>query len=248
MKMKQFEKRINKFGWTLLQQEMIEGLHAGNIVRLTVLDEFKKVRKLIYKEFADNRNNEIDVYSKILPSLKSFVLVITMWDTKPFAVLMEDLDLSMKKSFEHLQFENKKVALTNVLNTLADLHTNESVDIENLTLPTHAITEEWRDWCYVQLNKLDSLKLDWYNPSWIELVEEGSTLFNLSQCKIKGPLVLTHGDPHLDNVFTNTDGSILFIDWEWAALGSPFRDITILLQDVYDVNLIDFGKNITISC
>ncbi|MBS4172236.1 phosphotransferase [Bacillus sp. FJAT-49736] len=48
----------------------------------------------------------------------------------------------------------------------------------------------------------------------------------------KGPIVLTHGDPHLDNIFRKINGSILYIDWEWAALASPLRDITILVQDL----------------
>ena len=31
-----------------------------------------------------------------------------------------------------------------------------------------------------------------------------------------------------------------FIDWEWAAPDKPLRDITILLQDIYDPHLIQF--------
>ena len=230
MRLKQIQERINKLGWTLLQQETITGLHASNIIRLSVLDELKKERNVIYKEFADNRNNEIDIYSKILPSLNSFVPVITMWDTAPYAVLMKDLGLSSKKNFEPLRLESKKAMLTTVLHTLADLHTNKSINTRTLALATHVITEEWRDWCYTQLNKLPSLNLNWYNPAWIEIVKEDSNVFKLNQYKAKGPFVLTHGDPHLDNIFITSDDSILFSDWEWAALGSPLRDVTILFR------------------
>ncbi|WP_276609407.1 phosphotransferase [Bacillus sp. N1-1] len=62
---------------------------------------------------------------------------------------------------------------------------------------------------------------------------------SLSNFEARSPLVLTHGDPHLENIF-HYEEQIWFIDWEWAAIGSPLRDITILLQDIYDIELIHF--------
>lgn len=217
-------------------------MHAGHIIQISVLDKHSNKKKVIYKEFADDRNNEIDVYSKILPALESFVPVIDMWETPPHAILMNDLDRSVKNSFEHLPIESKKVTLLNILSTMAEIHTNKNIDVHSLKLEKHTITSEWYEWCLDQLNRLHALSLDWYNPSWLTVIEEIHKSFYLKRYEPRGPLVLTHGDPHLDNIFIDHDGSVLLIDWEWAALGSPLRDVTILMQDVYDADLINFIK------
>ncbi|ELK44161.1 phosphotransferase, partial [Halobacillus sp. BAB-2008] len=91
---------------------------------------------------------------------------------------------------------------------------------------------------------------------WSKLIESAYQKLKLGQYTVKGPLTLTHGDPHLENVF-GYDNEIWFIDWEWTAIGSPLRDITILLQDVYDEELVQYtyraykellnSKNISIS-
>ncbi|WP_407653416.1 phosphotransferase family protein [Brevibacillus ruminantium] len=50
---------------------------------------------------------------------------------------------------------------------------------------------------------------------------------------------IAHGDPHLDNVFLR-DKQVKFIDWEWAGVTSPIRDVTFILQDIYNLDLLRY--------
>ncbi|MDZ5471408.1 aminoglycoside phosphotransferase family protein [Bacillus sp. 31A1R] len=238
--MTELENRLKEFRWKLLRKEIINGLHAGNIIRISVMDENNHVRKFIYKEFSTGRKNEIEIYSKLLPILSSFVPVIKLWNMEPEAILMEDLGTSLKKNFHQSTMEDKKITLLNILYTLSDLHSTHQ-DLSTTTLPKHQMTTEWYDWCCMQLDKLSSLHLDWFQYEWEGVMKSASKLI-YSNYEVKCPAVLTHGDPHLDNVFIKNDQSVCLIDWEWAALGSPLRDMTILLQDIYDIHLIRFVK------
>lgn len=49
------------------------------------------------------------------------------------------------------------------------------------------------------------------------------------------PITLTHGDPHLDNL-VQSGSDFRLIDWEFAAMAPPQRDISILLQDLTQEN------------
>jgi thiamine kinase-like enzyme len=44
-----------------------------------------------------------------------------------------------------------------------------------------------------------------------------------------GPHCLIHGDAHLGNTYVRPDGTRLFIDWQLARRGRPWRDITYFL-------------------
>ncbi|UOQ93122.1 aminoglycoside phosphotransferase family protein [Halobacillus shinanisalinarum] len=241
--MKHLERRISENHWNLLNKEVINGVHAGNIIRLTIIDENNNKRKLIYKRFAADRSNEVDIYTKLLPHFESFFQIIKVWNSNPAAILMDDLGAPLKEDFDERSSENKRDLVTKVLDKLSDLHTISNLDLTALNLPKHTLSTEWLDWCCSQLDRLCALRLGWTEAGWIETVEKAYELLEVYDYEVKGPLVLTHGDPHLENTFEH-NGSIFLIDWEWAALGSPLRDLTILLQDVYDSDLIHFFKEL----
>ncbi|MFD2442659.1 phosphotransferase family protein [Bacillus sp. CGMCC 1.16607] len=236
------ENRFYEYNWTLIHKEELEGIHAGNIARMTIKDENNKVKKIIYKEFANSRKNEMDVYAKLLPTIKSMVPIIQVVSSAPEAVIMDDLGESIKENFKDLSKSKKYSLLEMILHKLLFLHNEVNKCLPHVDLPTHKVTSEWYKWACSQLNELKLQNLEWYNNSWIDIVNQSFKMINAKNYKIKGPLVLTHGDPHLENIFLK-DSSILFIDWEWAAIASPLRDITILLQDIYDVETIEFVKN-----
>ncbi|USG68154.1 hypothetical protein NDK47_13085 [Brevibacillus ruminantium] len=43
----------------------------------------------------------------------------------------------------------------------------------------------------------------------------------------------------MDNVFLR-DKQVKFIDWEWAGVTSPIRDVTFILQDIYNLDLLRY--------
>ncbi len=51
------------------------------------------------------------------------------------------------------------------------------------------------------------------------------------------PWTLVHGDAHLGNLLCTEDGQLTLVDWEYFALAPPQRDITVLLQDVFEPKL-----------
>ncbi|MDP5276743.1 phosphotransferase family protein [Chengkuizengella axinellae] len=231
------EERINEKKWTLLNRKLIEGSHAGNIYRIEALDDKKRKRNYIYKEFERDRNNEIVIYEQLSNLISPYSKLVEIWDSFPQAILMHDLKSPLKNTFEKASLKKKRKLIEHILQRLSVLHTSR-FDVESEDLPKHQITSEWQNWCIHQLKKLITQQ-QWAKTEWIETIEYAYDQLDLTNYKVKCPLVITHGDPHLENIF-ESDDQIYFIDWEWTAVGSPLRDITILLQDVYEPELIQF--------
>ncbi|WJV31673.1 phosphotransferase [Rossellomorea sp. AcN35-11] len=117
------------------------------------------------------------------------------------------------------------------------LHSSSFSEITN-ALPTHQITSEWHEWCCDQMHRLCEHK-NWAKTEWSKIIDNAYEQLDLKNYSQQCPRVITHGDPHLENIFLENE-QIWLIDWEWAALGSPLRDITIMCQDIYDTRLIRF--------
>jgi len=241
--LEELEERIRQYEWRIKETETLEGLHAGSIFRVCIIDKEDTPIKLIYKVFADDRNNEIEIYNKLLFFIEPLTPIIKVWTTEPEAILMADLKDSLKIKFKKLSFSVKKDVLTKILYKLTELHSIPTSNFINSDLPIHTPSTEWYEWCVEQFEKLRLLNLVWYKTEWSESLRHSFQICSMKEYEIQGPKVLTHGDPHLDNIFMQKDGTLSFIDWEWAALGSPLRDSSILLQDLYDNELINFIKD-----
>ncbi|WP_214484816.1 aminoglycoside phosphotransferase family protein [Bacillus sp. SM2101] len=231
------EQRITKKRWKILNQEKIEGIYAGNIYRIEVLGGEDRKKNYIYKEFAHDRNNEVHIYEKLENLIKPFSKLVEIWSSYPQAILMYDLESPLKVVFENLSLNNKKDFIEQILQRLLALHTLK-LDVARNELPIHQMNYEWRNWCIDEINKL-IIQHQWAKLDWVETIKYAYEQLEINNYQVKSPLVLTHGDTHLENIFYYED-QISFIDWEWAALGSPLRDITILLQDIYEPELIQF--------
>ncbi|QHT46364.1 phosphotransferase [Bacillus sp. SB49] len=222
--------------WVPLHIECITGAHAGDIFRFEIINQNEEKKKFIYKEFAEGRNNEIEVYKKLENHLQPLTKLVKWYESNPQAILMVDLGRPLKDDFMELPLHSKKKSIVSILQRLSYLYSLK-VDQTALTLDTHSITYEWSDWAIEQL-KLLNARHEWASD-WSKFIEYAYQKLKLGDYKVRGPLTLTHGDPHLENVFSY-DNEVWFIDWEWAAIGSPLRDITILLQDVYEEELVQY--------
>jgi thiamine kinase-like enzyme len=236
----QLEERLAERNLKVLKKEVINGAHAGRIYRIETVDKENQMVNLVYKEFETERSNEIDLYSKYSKIIKQFNKVVTVWDSTPKAILMDDLKSPLKNDFEILSDLEKQNLIKPILDRLAVLH-SLSVSENSDGLPTHQITSEWHEWCIDQLNRLGAQN-HWTKTEWIKTINNAYEQLDLKGFKQQCPRVITHGDPHLENIFLK-DGQIWLIDWEWAAMGSPLRDITILCQDIYDKLLLQFVKD-----
>ncbi|WP_039871697.1 phosphotransferase [Halobacillus sp. BAB-2008] len=234
--MEHLKQRLEEMKWVPLHVECITGAHAGDIFRFEIINHNGDTEKFIYKEFAEGRNNEIEVFKKLENHLQPFTKLVKWWESNPQAILMVDLGRPLKDDFMNLPLDSKKKSIVSILQRLSYLHSLK-IDQTALTLDAHSITYEWSEWAIDQLKLLNEGH-DWASD-WSKLIESAYQKLKLGQYTVKGPLTLTHGDPHLENVFCY-ENEIWFIDWEWAAIGSPLRDITILLQDVYDEELVRY--------
>ncbi|BCB02544.1 phosphotransferase family protein [Bacillus sp. KH172YL63] len=234
--MSPLEQRMKDKKWKLVNKERIHGAHAGQIFRVLVDEGDNRKDSYVYKEFADGRENEVELYLKIPVQMNRFGVIEDVWDEKPKAMLMKDLASPLKGSFSLLSFKEKKNVLQEILQRLSDLHTS---DLPEKDMEIHTLSFEWKTWCVEELTKICE-RYQWASRQWIDVIEEIDKGRSAGKKRLKCPLVLTHGDPHMENVF-RYKGEICFIDWEWAALGSPLRDLTILMQDLYDVELIQYA-------
>jgi hypothetical protein len=195
----QLEERLAERNLKVLNKEVINGAHAGKIYRIETLDEENQKGSLIYKEFETDRNNELDIYSKFSHLIKQFNKVVTVWESPPKAILMYDLKSPLKKDFELLPNLDKRNLMESILERLAVLH-SFSINENTNGLPTHQITSEWQEWCVDQLNRLGTQN-HWVKTDWIKIIDNAYEQLNLKNFKQQCPLVITHGDPHLENIF-----------------------------------------------
>ncbi|MEI2665405.1 phosphotransferase family protein [Rossellomorea sp. LJF3] len=242
--MNDLESRLSKMNLEILSMEEIGGAHAGNIYKVEALSENVNTREhYIYKEFAEGRDQEVEIHKNIEEIMTSFSRVVNVWETSPKAMLMWDLGYPVKSGFEALPIAEKKILISDILKVLASLH---GMDTAQDKLPVHQLNTKWKDWCLDQLGKLSSRK-SWSSPEWEITIQEVYERLDIPHYQTKCPSVITHGDPHLENVFYK-DNEIWLIDWEWAAIGSPLRDVTIFMQDIYDDDLISYVPEYYLQC
>ncbi|UXH46785.1 aminoglycoside phosphotransferase family protein [Rossellomorea vietnamensis] len=238
------ESRLSKMNLEILNMKEIGGAHAGYICKVEALRGNENTREhYIYKEFAEGRDQEVEVHKNIEEIMPSFSRVVNVWETSPKAMLMWDLGCPVKAGFEAMSIGEKKMLISDILKVLASLH---GMDTPQDKLPAHQLNAEWKNWCLDQMGKLCSRK-SWASPRWERTIQEAYERLDIPHYQSKCPSVITHGDPHLENVFYK-DNEVWFIDWEWAAIGSPLRDVTILMQDLYDDDLIAYVPEYYLKC
>ena len=113
--MNHLEQRISEKRWKLLDKERIHGAHAGHIFRIDVLDDENQKGSYIYKEFAHERNNEINVYERLSKPIKQFSKLVQVWDSYPQAILMCDLRVTVKRFLSPFLFNRQAKCNLNYL-------------------------------------------------------------------------------------------------------------------------------------
>lgn len=237
--MKHLYQRLHKKGLVLKNTKMIKGAHAGYIYRVIAQSEHGRQYSFVYKDFAEGRENEIKIMEMASHYISPFSKMNEIWSDSPRAILMEDLGRPVKRTFSKATLPEKELTIKRIGERLAELHTIKTSHIDK-RFPIHRITAESLEWCSGQLAKLNS-QVKWMDMQWIKDIKNAYERLGLIDYIAQCPLVFTHGDPHLENIFYH-DEQMWFIDWEWAAMSSPLRDFTIMLQDLYDPYLIDYAE------
>lgn len=237
--------RFGSLGYTVLSCERQIGPYAAEIYRVIACSREGKTESLIYKLFAPGRLQELSVYEKIGSIIAPFLPATHgLFRDPPPAMIQFDAGQSLKNAFLQENKSGKKRLLAAIMDRIAELHitaADSTIKLaDDMHLPQLAPNPEWGNWAITALKSWTptaSHSLQWS----LDSLEERIMRFYALEQNYRSPtLTLTHGDPHLDNLFSCHD-QIYLIDWEWAGLSSPLRDVSLILQDVYDPDLYRFA-------
>ncbi|ULG71634.1 phosphotransferase family protein [Macrococcus brunensis] len=159
---------------------------------------------------------EADIYRKLGDSIE---LPVVYLDND--VMVMKDLGESL--AGRHLTEEQTKRIIQKLIRI-------QRAPVEVPVYPLDEIERTWlRDLC-------DELNID-----LMITIDRYYDEMQVKHYQLKLPLVLTHGDLHRGNIFDRSH--IQLIDWERAALSSPVRDITMLLQDFATIEEINYYRD-----
>jgi thiamine kinase-like enzyme len=229
---------LKEKGWHLVTQEEVTGGFTGALYRLRLLDEAGREVRAVYKRFAKGRNGELAFYERVVPHLPHGVP--KLYGVVPGqGILIEEAGEALKPVFVTSDSEKQREILTAVVTLLADLH----VSLEEKS-------QEWLKAGIASPYPFDSSiacaadairelglqvgKLAGVDEKLLEELREIEAFFYPRYPDyVSGRQTFTHGDPHMENILLDR-GRIRLIDWEYASLAVPQRDVSILLQDVLD--------------
>jgi thiamine kinase-like enzyme len=233
---------LARLGWTLIACAKVQGGYAAQVYRVQVLTAQGKVRNAIYKRFAPHRDQELALYERIVPELPHGVptLYAVVDEPDERGMLMEAAGEVLKPTFRKRDREGQRHMLAQILALLADLHVSmeEKASLwlregKTTEYPFHS-SEAWAAEAMQEMaSQLDEKAL-------AEMRHIAYAFYPRYRELAVGRWTFTHGDPHMENILLNK-GQIRLIDWEWASIGLPQRDLAILLQDVLDRELHAFA-------
>ncbi|WP_025028272.1 aminoglycoside phosphotransferase family protein [Caldalkalibacillus mannanilyticus] len=230
----EFIRKIKDLDLDVDSVEELKGSFASKIYRIRAQNKDKQPLSLIYKIFQEGRDQEVEIYQKLSQHLEKWMPPVhAMFLEEPRSILIEDMGASLKAEKHSEQVEYYNVQL--VLKALADLHSSSRVKVEKWMteglITPYPYSAEWAVWTIEQMKRLNESDSMFQVDKWLmPLTEKIEQFYPQYPSAILAPLTVTHGDPHLDNLFVH-QGQAIFIDWEWVHVASPVRDISILLQD-----------------
>ncbi|MED1800670.1 phosphotransferase [Brevibacillus porteri] len=238
--MELISQRFRSLGLSILSHFKINGAHAGNIYRVKTEVEGNSENSFIYKEYASDRTNELKVMEMLAPIIGSYTpKIYSTFDRNPPAIIQSDAGIPLKKVMSDYSLMDQVEILNKILETLSEFHINALTLSQKISkeshLVSHAPSKEWGEWAIKNLSQLKGFDIN--ELMTIEFI--ANKFYSMTTNYKPKVATITHGDPHLDNVFL-TGEQIKFIDWEWAGFTSPIRDVSFILQDIYNLDLLRY--------
>ncbi|TCP53941.1 phosphotransferase family enzyme [Tumebacillus sp. BK434] len=232
---------INEQGWELLAKQQVTGGYTGVLYRLRLRDERGGLVRAVYKQFAPGRDGELPFYERVVPLLPHGVP--QLYGIVPGeGILIEEAGTALKPLFQNGSPAAKRELLERVVTLLADLHVSlagPSAEWEQAGIvssyPFHSSVEFAQD-AFRELQEQVGRLPGVDDRLLAELREMEAFFYPRYPQYVGGQQTFTHGDPHMENILLD-GGQIRLIDWEYASLAVPQRDLSILLQDVPEDSL-----------
>lgn len=239
-------------GWNTDDVILVGGGHTASLYRFcakqTGPEHHGECRDLIYKRCAMSRASEIPILQALSGDLTAFMpeLVTIVDSHSERGVLMCHGGSTLKSILADTPVEESRIVLTRFAQFLASLHLSfakrAKVWNEQNVLPSYPFDSS-RAYAHDALERLSWLAnqhvVHGFGKAQIETLRRRVECFYASfESRVSGINTLTHGDPHLDNILLRNHVFRL-IDWEFACLATPERDLAIFLQDVLDEDLYE---------
>lgn len=236
---------LQEQGWSVLAAEPIAGVFAGTLYRLHVRTRIGDDMDVVYKQFAPDRAQEFDLYDRWLSRLpqRAPALLGKIEREGEHGIVTVDAGVPLKVAYKAANPPGRRELLAHAARWLADMHVQlERISHEWLaegiieTYPL-ASAQAWGAEAVAALSRLvaeNAVDID------VAVVQEIHTMAEWFHPRLPawmaGRMTLTHGDPHMDNLLVDR-GQFRLVDWEYACVTVPQRDLAILLQDVLDDDL-----------
>jgi thiamine kinase-like enzyme len=243
--LKNVDELLAQLGWKAETVEEIKGGYAGTLYRLQVVADDGKRSRLVYKRLAPDRTAELGLYRDLLCEVPHGIpkLYGTVEEADEQGLLLEDAGRVLKPAFQRESVDGKRAILQTVVGVLAELHVAMERQSQEWLASGKAAaypfesSVEWGEQAVEQLEWLAEQGLFGVNRRVVEEVRGIAEAFYPRYPEwTQGSTTFTHGDPHMENVLLD-EGQIRLIDWEWACVSLPQRDLSILLQDVLERDL-----------
>jgi len=239
------EHLVQELGWRVESIEHMPGGYAAELYRLKGWDRQGEAVDAVYKRFSSGRAQELPLYAKIasaLPyGLPTLYGVVEEHDEQ--GILMEASGVVLKPVFQEQGIAEQQATLSSLVRMFAELHATFADQgatwlTEGVisTYPYHS-SETWAQDSLKQLAFLADTGLGGVTAETVQEIEAMIGAFYPRYPEwTSGRQTFTHGDPHMENILLD-QGQLRLIDWEYASLALPQRDLSILLQDVLGEDL-----------
>lgn len=234
-------KALERLGWTLTSCQEIVGGYAAQLYRVEASDGQGEPIRAVYKRFAPGRDQEVALYERVVPWLPQGVpaLYAVVEEPEERGMLIEAAGEVLKAHFKRADGEGRRLMLAKAASLLAEMHV--SLEEQGAVWLREGRTTEYpfhssEAWAAEALQALGG-HVEAETLQEVRGIAEA--FYPRLREWITGRWTFTHGDPHLENILLDR-GHLRLIDWEYASLGLPQRDVAILLQDVLDDELHAF--------
>jgi hypothetical protein len=246
-------------GWEAIRIEPVVGGFAAKVyrfhacvnaranprVKTTGQEDVKEEIHAVYKEFAPGRIEERHLYDRLLVHLPTYAPRVYGYVDTPgeVGIVLEDVGTPLKSVLSGLGRTEKEHLIRRAVTWLAEFH----ADVEENA-------QAWLRSDVISVYPMDSARawgkaaieaLMWLTEQHLceidieflkELHDTVEWFYASLPAWMAGRMTLTHGDPHQENWMVH-NGEFRLIDWEYACVAVPHRDLAIFLQDVLDEHL-----------
>ena len=236
--------------WTVISWGRMTGGFTAPVFRLRVRKKSGVALDMVYKQLIPGRTRDFDLPDDVWGALAAYAprRIVRIHEDEEKGMLMEDAGQPIKSILAAVDPAQRATLVQDAVKLVAQLHVkleqNSHAWIVLGVMDTYPV-ESARAWGNDAVNGLARLTEQGFHG--LDMVQVAQVRYMVRRFYpslpqwLKGRSTVTHGDPHMENLLLRQKQFCL-IDWEYACITVPQRDITILLQDVLTAELHQLAR------